>query len=297
MIEIRNLTKRYGPTLAVDGLTFTVNPGLVTGFLGPNGAGKSTTMRMILGMDRPTSGSALVCGRRYADLPAPMRQVGALLDARAVHNGRTAFDHLLFLAQSNGIGRQRVSEVLRLVGLDVAADRRAGAFSLGMHQRLGIAAALFDEPINGLDPDGIVWIRGFIQQLAGEGRTVLISSHLMSEMAMTADHLIIIGRGKLIADSRFEAFVEANSEQSVLVRTEQTETLISRLAEAGADVETKADGTLTVSNMDSAEVGKVAAAHGIALSELTPHRTSLEDAFIELTSGSVEYTALGEAAA
>ena len=298
MIETTHLTKRYGPTTAVDDLTFEVRPGLVTGFLGPNGAGKSTTMRLILGLDAPTSGTARVGGRRYTDLPAPMRHVGALLDARAVYGGRTAYQHLLCLARSNGIPRSRVTEVLGLAGLEAAADRQVGGFSLGMSQRLGIAAALlgdpavlmFDEPVNGLDPEGIVWIRSLIRDLAAEGRTVLVSSHLMSEMALTADHLIIIGRGRLIADTGVDAFLRSHTEQSVLVRTERGPELAALLVEAGASVRTGTEGALVVSGMDSAAVGLVAAGRSIPLIELTPQRTSLEEAFMSLTRDSAEFS-------
>jgi len=303
MIEARNLVKRYGSTTAVDDLTFSIRPGLVTGFLGPNGAGKTTTMRMILGLDAPTQGSVTVDGRAYRDLPAPMREVGALLDAKALHGGRRAFDHLLCLAQSNGIPRRRVDEVLRLVGLEDVARRRAKGFSLGMGQRLGIASALlgdpavliFDEPVNGLDPDGIHWVRTLTRTLAAEGRTVLVSSHLMSEMALTADHLLVIGKGRLIADTSVDEFVRSSSQQSVHVRSPQAAELAARCREAGATVAgAGADpDVIEITGMDSAEVGRLAAAHGIALVELTPVRASLEEAFMELTKESVEYQAAG----
>jgi ABC-2 type transport system ATP-binding protein len=303
MIEARGLVKRYGATVAVNDLSFSIRPGLVTGFLGPNGAGKTTTMRMILGLDAPTEGSVTVDGRGYRDLPAPMREVGALLDAKAVHGGRPARDHLLCLALSNGIARSRVDEVLRLVGLEDVARRRTKGFSLGMSQRLGIAAALlgdpavliFDEPINGLDPDGIHWVRTLMRTLAGEGRTVLVSSHLMSEMALTADHLLVIGKGRLIADTSVDDFVRSSSRQSVHVRSPQAAELAGRCREAGAtvtDAGTDPD-VIEIAGMDSAEVGKLAAAGGIVLFELIPVRASLEEAFMELTRDSVEYQAAG----
>jgi ABC-2 type transport system ATP-binding protein len=314
MIEIENLAKRYGSTVAVDDLTFTVRPGRVTGFLGPNGAGKTTTMRLILGLDAPSRGSVTVDGRPYRRLPAPMREVGALLDAKAVHGGRTARAHLLSLAQSNGIPATRVDEVLKLVGLEAVAKRRAKGFSLGMGQRLGIAAALlgdpailiFDEPVNGLDPEGIVWVRTFMRALAAEGRTVLVSSHLMSEMALTADHLVVIGRGKLIADTSVDEFIKSSSQQLVRVRSPQAAELSEKLQRAGAVVRTggdsKSDGgppspqpsapdpdVIEVSGMDSADVGRLAAANSVVLFELTPIRASLEEAFMDLTRESVEY--------
>ncbi len=297
MIELRQLTKRYGEVAVVDGLSFDVRPGVVTGFLGPNGAGKTSTMRMILGLDRPTSGSATIGGRRYADLPVPLREVGALLDAQAVHPRRTAFGHLLSLAYGNGIGRRRVEEVLGLVGLADVAGRRPGGFSLGMKQRLGIAVALLgdppvvllDEPVNGLDPEGIRWIRTLTRSLAAEGRTVLLSSHLMSEMALTADHLVVIGRGRLIADTGLEAFVQSAARQGVLVRTPDARRLAPLLRESGATVRPGVDGGLMVTGMSGAEVGGLAGAHGIVLHELTPRRASLEDAYLELTGDSVEF--------
>jgi ABC-2 type transport system ATP-binding protein len=293
-IEVRGLTKRYGPDTVVDDLSFTVEPGQVTGFLGPNGAGKSTTMKMILGLAAPTRGSVTVGGRRYRDLPVPLTEVGALLDAGAVHGGRKAYDHLLALAVSNGLPRRRVGEVLTRTGLDGVAGKRAGGFSLGMRQRLGIAAALlgdprvliFDEPVNGLDPEGIRWIRDFMRSLAGEGRSVLVSSHLMSEMAQTADHLVVIGRGRLVADTAVSELVRG--EGTVLVRTPDTG-FARLLATAGATVREGVEASLVVSGMTSGEVGKLAAYHGVALAELTPQRVSLEDAFMELTKDSVEY--------
>ena len=298
------LTKRYGSTVAVDGLSFSVKPGSVTGFLGPNGAGKSTTMRMILGLDRPSSGEVTVNGRAYRDLPAPLREVGALLEAKALHGGRKAYFHLLCLAQSNRIPARRVDEVLALVGLENVGRRRAGGFSLGMAQRLGIAAALlgdpgvllFDEPVNGLDPEGIVWVRTLMRSLAAEGRTVLVSSHLMSEMALTADHLVVIGKGRLIADTGVDEFIRANSEQSVLVRSPQAPDLAARLQSAGATVVGVEPGLIRVSGMESPAIGELAARDGIVLHELTPQRASLEEAFMELTRDSVEYHAAGAVA-
>ncbi|MBE1499369.1 ABC-2 type transport system ATP-binding protein [Amycolatopsis lexingtonensis] len=293
-IEVRGLTKRYGPDTVVDDLSFTVEPGQVTGFLGPNGAGKSTTMKLILGLAAPTRGSVTVGGRRYRDLPVPLTEVGALLDAGAVHGGRKAYDHLLALAVSNGLPRRRVGEVLARTGLESVAGKRAGGFSLGMRQRLGIAAALlgdprvliFDEPVNGLDPEGIRWIRDFMRSLAGEGRAVLVSSHLMSEMAQTADHLVVIGRGRLVADTAVSELVRG--EGTVLVRTPDAG-FARLLATAGAVVREGAEASLVVSGMTSGEIGKLAAYHGVALAELTPQRVSLEDAFMDLTRDSVEY--------
>jgi ABC-2 type transport system ATP-binding protein len=296
-IDVRGLTKRYGPRTVVDDLTFAVPTGQVTGFLGPNGAGKSTTMRMIMGLAAPSGGSVTIGGRRYRDLPVPLTEVGALLDAGAVHGGRTAYDHLHALATSNGLPRNRVGEVLARTGLDGVAGRRAGVFSLGMRQRLGIAAALlgdprvliFDEPVNGLDPEGIRWIRGFMRSLAGEGRAVLVSSHLMSEMAQTADHLVVIGRGRLIADTTMSEFMRANGEGTVLVRTDEADAFALRLSAAGATVREGPESSLVVSGMTAAQIGKLAAYHDVALSELAPRRPSLEDAFMELTSDSIEY--------
>ena len=297
MIDVKGLTKRYGPDTVVDDLSFTVEAGQVTGFLGPNGAGKSTTMKVILGLAAPTSGSATVGGRRYRDLPVPLTEVGALLDAGAVHGSRKAYDHLLALAVSNGLPRRRVGEVLARTGLEGVAGKRAGGFSLGMRQRLGIAAALlgdprvliFDEPVNGLDPEGIRWIRDFMRSLAREGRAVLVSSHLMSEMAQTADHLVVIGRGRLIADTGVGEFLRASGEGTVLVRTSEPAAFALRLTSSGATVREGAESSLVVSGLTSEEIGKLAAYHGIVLSELTPQRPSLEDAFMELTRDSVEY--------
>ncbi|ROP35997.1 ABC-2 type transport system ATP-binding protein [Saccharothrix texasensis] len=297
MIEVRGLTKRYGPDTVVDDLSFTVEAGQVTGFLGPNGAGKSTTMKVILGLAAPTSGSATVGGRRYRDLPVPLAEVGALLDAGAVHGARKAHDHLLALAVSNGLPRRRVDEVLARTGLEGVAGKRAGGFSLGMRQRLGIAAALlgdprvliFDEPVNGLDPEGIRWIRDFMRSLAREGRAVLVSSHLMSEMAQTADHLVVIGRGRLIADTGVDEFLRDRGEGAVLVRTAEPAAFALRLTASGATVRDGVESSLLVSGLTGEEIGRLAAYHGIALSELTPQRPSLEDAFMELTKDSVEY--------
>lgn len=299
MIEVRDLSKEYGGKRAVDHLTFTVAPGRVTGFLGPNGAGKSTTMRLLLGLDRPSSGTATIGGRRYQDLAQPLRVVGALLEARAVHSGRSARNHLRALAESQGLPLTRVDEVLDLVGLREAAGRRAGGFSLGMGQRLGIAAALLgdpqvlvlDEPVNGLDPEGIVWIRTLMQHLASQGRTVFVSSHLMNEMAVTADHLIVIGRGTLIADSSTAEFIERSAEHSVLVRTPDGGRLAPLLSAEGGVVTTAEDGALSVRNLPAPRIGELACGSGVVLHELSPQRGSLEEAFMELTRDSVEYTA------
>jgi ABC-2 type transport system ATP-binding protein len=274
-----------------------VLPGQVTGFLGPNGAGKSTTLRMILGLDTPTGGTVTIGGKPYNQHRRPLYEVGALLDAKAIHGGRSAFNHLLSLAQSNGIPRSRVDEVLETVGLTSVARKRAGGFSLGMGQRLGIAAALlgrpdvllFDEPVNGLDPEGIVWIRNFMRSLAADGHTVFVSSHLMSEMALTADHLIVIGRGKLIAATSVAEFIARSSDNYVLVRTDQADRLLP-LLDAATSVDL-VDGALHVSGLDCRTIGDIAAAHFIALHELSPQMASLEDAFMELTHDSVEYTA------
>jgi ABC-2 type transport system ATP-binding protein len=299
MIEARELTKRYGPTVAVDRLSFQILPGRVTGFLGPNGAGKSTTMRMILGLDSPTSGQVLVNSSRYVSMVRPLHEVGALLDANAVHGGRSAFDHLSCVARSNGIGRDRVRQVLSLAGIEQVAQQRVGSFSLGMKQRLGIATALlgdpavliFDEPINGLDPDGIRWIRGLLASLAGEGRTVFVSSHLMSEMALTADHVIVIGRGRLIADASLAEFVQSSSVGDVLVRSPRAADLVRLVTEQRAVVVTEPDGGLAVSGMDTREVSELAAAHGIPVYELTARHASLEEAYMELADTSTDYRA------
>jgi ABC-2 type transport system ATP-binding protein len=299
MIELNQLTKRYGESVAVDGLTFQVRPGRVTGFLGPNGAGKSTTMRMILGLDQPTSGAVLVEGRPFAEADRPMRTVGALLDAKAVHGSRSAYHHLLCLAQTNELPKRRVAEVLETVGLSDVARRRAGGFSLGMGQRLGIAAALlgdprvlmFDEPVNGLDPEGIRWIRDLMKALAAEGRTVFVSSHLMSEMALTAEHLIVIGRGRLIADCGTSEFIQRHSELSVRVRSPELVALVPLLAEAGGQVAAVEREVAVVRGLEPARIGDLAHANGLRLHELMPQRASLEEAFMELTRDSVEFHA------
>ena len=299
MIEARGLTKRYGSTVAVDALSFEVRPGQVTGFLGPNGSGKSTTMRMVMGLDRPDAGNVTVSGRKYHDLPWPLREVGGLLESKAIHPGRSARNHLVAMARSNDIPAPRVDEVLEVVGLSSVARKRAGKFSLGMTQRLGIAAALlgdpgvllFDEPVNGLDPEGILWVRNLLKRLAAEGRAVFVSSHLMSEMALTADHLVVIGRGRLIADQPVADFVAQSSHQSVLVRTPRPEPLRAALTEAGGRVDPGDDGALVVAGLPAAAIGDLAAGLGIALHELSPQTGSLEDAFMELTRDSVEFRA------
>ncbi|GEM29967.1 ABC transporter ATP-binding protein [Nocardia neocaledoniensis NBRC 108232] len=301
MIELKGLTKQFGQTVAVQDLTFTVRPGQVTGFLGPNGAGKSTTMRMILGLDRPTSGSALIDGKSYQELERPLTQVGALLDAKWVHPNRSARAHLEWLAASNDLPKSRVEEVLRLVGLSEVANKNAGGFSLGMSQRLGLAGALlgdpkvllFDEPVNGLDPEGILWIRRFMQRLAAEGRTVLVSSHLLSEMAQTAEHLIVIGRGQLIADTTTKDFIDRASEQSVRVRSPQLDQLRSLLTSHGMTVREEGDSALLVAGVTSDEVGKVAGTNNVTLYELAPQQASLEEAFMRMTGGAVEYHGAG----
>jgi ABC-2 type transport system ATP-binding protein len=300
MIEARGLVKRYGSTAAVNDLSFTIRPGLVTGFLGPNGAGKTTTMRLILGLDYPSAGTVTVNGKPYAQLPDPMHQVGALLEAGAVHGGRTARNHLLCLAQTNGIAKRRVDEVLGLVGLTDVAGKRSRGFSLGMRQRLGIAAALlgdpqilmFDEPVNGLDPEGILWIRNLMRSLAAQGRTVLVSSHLMSEMESTADHLLVIGRGRLIADCGMAEFIARGSGQAVQVRTSQPDALARACAVAGAGVSAgPGPGELEIRGLTEDQVSDLAFAHGIRLYRLAATRVSLEHAFMELTADSVEYRA------
>ena len=305
LIEARELTKRFGDKLAVDHLSFTVEPGRVTGFLGPNGAGKSTTMRLITGLDRADSGSATIGGMTYEKLAKPLARVGALLEARSVHPGRSARNHLLFLAQTQGIPAKRADEVLDLVGLREVAGKRAGGFSLGMTQRLGIAAAMLgdppvlmlDEPVNGLDPEGIRWVRNFMRQLASEGRTIFVSSHLMSEMAVTADYLVVIGRGSLIADCSTEEFIARSSERSVLVRTPDLARLRELIVGAGGTVQNAdgavqdADGghSLIVTGLPAPRIGELAASASIVLHELTPRLPSLEEAFMELTADSVEY--------
>jgi ABC-2 type transport system ATP-binding protein len=297
MIEARGLTKRFGEKLAVDDLTFTVNPGVVTGFLGPNGAGKSTTMRMILGLDAPTGGEVTVNGRRYADHPAPLCEVGMLLEARAVHTSRSAVNHLRVLAATTGIDRCRVAEVIDLVGLHDVAEERAGKFSLGMSQRLGIAAALLgdpttlilDEPVNGLDPEGVRWIRELLKGLAAEGRTVFLSSHLMSEMALTAEQLIVIGRGRLISQTSVADFVASASTKTVRLRTPDEEVLRGLLLQSGASVASRERGELEVTGMTSDEIGYKAASIGATLLELTPVEASLEEAFMALTHDAIDY--------
>jgi ABC-2 type transport system ATP-binding protein len=324
MIEVRDLTKRYGDKLAVDHLTFTVEPGRVTGFLGPNGAGKSTTMRLVLGLDHPNTGTATINGKPYRELTRPLRTVGALLEVKSVHGGRSARNHLKFLAQTQGLPSRRVDEVLALVGLQAVAGKRARGFSLGMSQRLGIAAALLgdpqvlllDEPVNGLDPEGVLWIRNLMKQLAAEGRTILVSSHLMNEMAVTADHLIVIGRGRLIIESSTEDVIARSAAKSVRVRSPEADRLATLIKSAGGTAVpgdkagpaglAVADGTaapgapvagsapangaglLTVTGLDAARIGELAASSRIVLHELTP-LASLEEAFMELTSGSLEF--------
>jgi ABC-2 type transport system ATP-binding protein len=309
MIEVTDLSKRFGDKVAVDHLSFTVEPGRVTGFLGPNGAGKSTTMRLILGLDHPSGGSATINGKKYAELASPLRTVGALLEARSVHSGRSARNHLLFLAQTQGLPPSRVDEMLDLVGLQAVAKKRAGGFSLGMGQRLGVAAALLgdpqvlllDEPVNGLDPEGVLWIRNLMKQLASEGRTVLVSSHLMNEMAVTADHLIVIGRGRLIVAAATEEVIARGSGQTVRVRTPQPERLSELIVAEGGKAIPAANGNgngterndqapiLTVSGIPAPRIGELAASASIVLHELTPQLGTLEEAFLELTSGSLEF--------
>jgi ABC-2 type transport system ATP-binding protein len=299
MIIADGLTKRYGSSLAVDQLSFEVTPGVVTGFLGPNGSGKSTTMRMIMGLDNPTSGTALVNGRPYAELAWPLREVGALLDAKAYHPARSAYDHLLFLATSNNIARSRIDEVLDIVGLTDVAHQRAGKYSLGMGQRLGIATALlgdpgvllFDEPINGLDPEGIRWARFLLRDLASQGRTVFVSSHLINEMALTAERLVVIGRGRLIAETSVSDFTAQNALEAVRVVTPMTDIFLTALTDVGATARVEPDGSLIVSGMKAAEIGELAADRILTLHELAPIQGSLEDAFMELTSDAVEYRA------
>jgi ABC-2 type transport system ATP-binding protein len=301
VIEARGLSKRYGSTLAVDKLSFEVLPGRVTGFLGPNGAGKSTTLRMVMGLDASTEGTVTIRGRPYGSLHRPLFEVGAMLEAGAIHEGRSAYNHLLCIAQSNGIGRRRVEEVLAMVGLTTVAKRRAGQFSMGMSQRLGIGVALlgdpelliFDEPVNGLDPEGIVWIRDMMRALAAEGRTVFVSSHLMAEMALTADHVIVIGKGRLLAECSVEDLIKGSSQSFVRVRSPQNDQLATLLNAQGAsskpDVE--ADGALAVTGISAAAIGDLAAAKRIVLHELSPQEASLEEAYMELTRDSVEYRA------
>jgi ABC-2 type transport system ATP-binding protein len=300
MIEAHGMTKRYGEKIAVDDLSFTVRPGIVTGFLGPNGAGKSTTMRLILGLDAPTRGSVTVNGKAYRDHRAPLHEVGTMLESRAIHTGRSAHNHLLALARTHGIGRRRVDEVVDLVGLREVARKRVGGFSLGMGQRLGIAAAMLgdpetlilDEPANGLDPEGIRWIRTLLQDLAAEGRTIFVSSHLMSEMSLMADQLIVVGRGRLIASTTVDDFIRQASSDVVRVRTPDPTRLAAALAgEHVTVVSGKEQGVLEVQGLRSDDIGDIAAAQGIALHELTPEQASLEEAFMRLTHDAVEYHA------
>ncbi|TNU74758.1 ABC transporter ATP-binding protein [Miniimonas arenae] len=297
MIEAEGLTKHYGSKVAVDGVSFRVEPGRVTGFLGPNGAGKSTTMRMIVGLDTPTAGRVTVNGKQYAQLRAPLHEVGALLEAKAVHTGRSARNHLRALAATHGMPTRRVDEVIEMTGLGSVADKRVGGFSLGMGQRLGIAAALLgdprtvilDEPVNGLDPEGVKWVRTMVRYLADQGRTVFLSSHLMSEMAITADELVVIGRGRIIATGPVQQVIEQTTSSSVLVRSPRARELADRIAGDGVTVTASDDVTLSVRGLDAARIGDLAAAQGIALHELTPQTASLEEAFMTLTADDVEY--------
>ena len=299
MIEAQGLTKDYGDKRAVDGLSFTVQPGMVTGFLGPNGSGKSTTMRLILGLDAPTAGEVTVNGKPYRDHTAPLHEVGALLEARSVHTGRTAYKHLLALAQTHGLPRSRVDEMVELVGLKEVAKKRAGTFSLGMGQRLGIASALLgdphtvmlDEPVNGLDPEGIQWVRNLLRQLASEGRAVFVSSHLMSEMALTADHLIVIGRGRKIADTTVEELIRQASGMVVRVRSPQADELRHHLTGPGVTVVSLSPGLFDVNGLTAAQIGEAAAKNNWVLHELTPQQVSLEQAFMEMTRDEVEFKA------
>ncbi|MFJ8594220.1 ABC transporter ATP-binding protein [Streptomyces sp. NPDC093598] len=305
MIELEGLTKRYGEKVAVNNLSFTVRPGIVTGFLGPNGAGKSTTMRMILGLDHPTAGDVRIDGKHYQQLKDPLTYIGALLEAKAWHGGRTAYNHLLCLAHSNGIPRSRVREVLETVGLTAVAKKKTKGFSMGMGQRLGIAAALlgdprilmFDEPVNGLDPEGIHWIRTLMKSLAAQGRTVFVSSHLMSEMALTAEHLVVIGQGRLLADTSMADFIDRNSRSYVRVRSPQRERLLDVLHQAGIVAVESGEGVLEVDGGKAEHIGELAAQHRITLHELSPQQASLEEAFMQLTAESVEYHAHSETGA
>jgi len=297
VISASRLSKSYGATRAVDDLTFEVRPGVVTGFLGPNGSGKSTTMRMVMGLDHPDSGTVTIGGKPFGELRWPLREVGALLEAKSIHPGRSAANHLLAMAQTNSIPRSRVDEVLGQVGLEGVARRKAGKFSLGMSQRLGIASALlgdpgvllFDEPINGLDPEGILWVRNLLKSLAGEGRTIFVSSHLMSEMAQTATDLVVIGRGQLIADTTVDDFIASNTEATVLVRTPGADRLAGILRSAGAGVRDQEGGGLLVTGLDAARVGDLALEAGVAVHELSPVQASLEEVFMDLTSDMVDY--------
>jgi ABC-2 type transport system ATP-binding protein len=297
MITAEGLTKRYGAKTAVDDITFTVQPGRVTGFLGPNGAGKSTTMRMVVGLDRPTAGRVTVNGTPYAAHRAPLQEVGALLDAKAVHTGRTAENHLLAMAATHGIGARRVREVIELTGLESVARKRVGGFSLGMGQRLGIAAAMLgdpatlilDEPVNGLDPEGVLWVRQFVRHLASEGRTVFLSSHLMSEMAQTADHLIVLGKGRIITDAPVDEVIAGGTRGRVHVRSPHASRLADLLAAPDVSVLRSATGVLEVTGVDASGIGDLAAHHGLAIHELTPRQASLEEAYMALTADAVEY--------
>jgi ABC-2 type transport system ATP-binding protein len=297
MIQIEGLTKRYGQKTAVDNISATIRPGQVTGFLGPNGAGKSTTMRMIVGLDRPTHGSVTLAGKRYAELKAPLTEVGALLDAKAIHTGRSAYNHLLAMAATHGIPKARVHEVIGMTGLESVAGKRVGGFSLGMGQRLGIAAALLgdpatlilDEPVNGLDPEGVVWVRQLARHYASEGRTVFLSSHLMSEMAQTADHVIVLGRGRIIADAPIADILAGSTKKSVTVRTPDAALLAQRIAGPDVTISTTEAGVLAVTGISAAQIGEAAAQAGVVLHELTPVGASLEEAYLELTQDDVEY--------
>ena len=299
MIELRSVGKRYGKKAAVSDLSFTVRPGIVTGFLGPNGSGKSTTMRLILGLDAPDTGEVTVNGKRYRDHRAPLHQVGALLEASSIHTGRSAYDHLLAMAQTHGLGRDRVEAMIELVGLGDVARKRAGTFSLGMRQRLGIASALLadprvvmlDEPINGLDPEGILWVRNLLKGLAAEGKTVFVSSHLMSEMALTADHLIVIGKGRLIADVGVREMISGASQSSVRVRSPHAARLGEVIAAPDVSVRSIGPDLIEVRGIDAEEVGLAAHVSGIVLYELSPRQASLEDAFMEMTGEAIEFRA------
>ena len=305
MIELEGLTKRFGSKVAVDGLSCRIRPGMVTGFLGPNGAGKSTTMRMMLDLDNPTSGSVRIDGKHYRELSEPLKHIGALLDAKSMHGGRSAYNNLLCLAQSNRIPESRVAEVLDTVGLTAVAKKKSKGFSLGMGQRLGIASALlgdpeilmFDEPVNGLDPEGIHWIRNLMKALAAEGRTIFVSSHLMSEMALTADHLIVIGQGRLLADTTMADFIHQNSRSYVRLRSPQQERLRDVLHAEGVVAVESGNGTLEIDGATTEELGELAARHAIVLHELSSQRASLEEAFMQMTADSVEYHAHSESGA
>ncbi|GFJ87343.1 ABC transporter ATP-binding protein [Phytohabitans rumicis] len=304
MIDVRKLTKRYGPKVAVDGLDFTAAPGQVTGFLGPNGAGKSTTMRMIIGLDRPSSGTALVNGRRYAEHAAPLQEIGVLLEARAVHPGRTAYSHLLGLARTHGIPRGRVEEVIDLAGLGAVAGKRVGGFSLGMGQRLGIATALLgdpavvmlDEPVNGLDPEGVLWVRNLLAGLAAEGRTVMLSSHLMTETSLIADHLVIVGRGRLLADTSVHDLI-AQNDAGVRVASDNAARLRSLLAGPDVKISSTTTEELMVTGLTARQIGEIANKHDVPLYELSPLSVSLEEAFMELTHDAVEYASTAPSSA